>query len=797
MALRKPIFAVPGGSQQVASTDQIAFDAGATTIRSNAAGVTRLVGAKLGDVATSFDFIDPQFHAAIQAGTLLDGDFSANLTAACAQVGGAGTLEVLPGLYGVANEVILAAPINMRFRTGAWLRQTLGFANGDNRGMLRLLPGAASSVLAFDRNAGLDGNRDNLVSAYCALDRIGNNVVPGQDRYAIKWSWHGIWFDQCDNLTVTGLNAKNIMVAPLAGLSGSNPTFRDIRIKNSTKMIGTQSHIGGTIESIYGQDISNMAYPQGMPNGMPIPFYQYAVETRLNKGTTFRDIHMRGYNFFVKDNNGVDIGEPNGGFFVAEQCEDCTFDDILGTGVQWGSSDTRQGQVTTGFGLSYCLNNKINALGMIGFYAPFSATSSTGKIASCLFDGANNSTPASGFALPGIRFTNGGILPTKDGLVASDARLQIGCDFDISDTVVKRSSVGIQMLCGNLRFTNTNSLANTIYGWQAIAAEPNISFPATTPCRVERIRLYGCSASYNGQSGFHNGGGIDVASYGGDFKNNGQLTSDASLASGLSSLGGNPDRFDVFGGVVADDQAFTFLKYASYAPGSTDAKNRKDVLFAKADRIREGQHVFIVDALSPGNYLYTRIVAMQNELATCEFQSAATFTANANNIYAISGTAGLSSAYVTGVGTSFTTQITGPTFIRIGASQYFRVRKIVDDTHLYVEATPDVVIAPGAALALLQCTVVGIPSQRKPLYLNSGATNVQFSPSSVYGHVVDDIPYAADAGSILPLGTSVGIKVGAKKVVGPQQAAISDGLTDTQKIAATLAALRAHGLIAP
>jgi hypothetical protein len=33
------------------------------------------------------------------------------------------------------------------------------------------------------------------------------------------------------------------------------------------------------------------------------------------------------------------------------------------------------------------------------------------------------------------------------------------------------------------------------------------------------------------------------------------------------------------------------------------------------------------------------------------------------------------------------------------------------------------------------------------------------------------------------------------QVVGPQQAAISDGLTDSQKIAAILAVLRNHGII--
>jgi hypothetical protein len=39
------------------------------------------------------------------------------------------------------------------------------------------------------------------------------------------------------------------------------------------------------------------------------------------------------------------------------------------------------------------------------------------------------------------------------------------------------------------------------------------------------------------------------------------------------------------------------------------------------------------------------------------------------------------------------------------------------------------------------------------------------------------------------------LAINGEKVVGPQGAAISDGLTDTQKIAAILDRLREHGLV--
>lgn len=39
------------------------------------------------------------------------------------------------------------------------------------------------------------------------------------------------------------------------------------------------------------------------------------------------------------------------------------------------------------------------------------------------------------------------------------------------------------------------------------------------------------------------------------------------------------------------------------------------------------------------------------------------------------------------------------------------------------------------------------------------------------------------------------LKIGGKQILTERQAAISDGLTDAQKIAAILAAMRTHGLI--
>ena len=40
------------------------------------------------------------------------------------------------------------------------------------------------------------------------------------------------------------------------------------------------------------------------------------------------------------------------------------------------------------------------------------------------------------------------------------------------------------------------------------------------------------------------------------------------------------------------------------------------------------------------------------------------------------------------------------------------------------------------------------------------------------------------------------LEIGGKKILGEQQAAISDSLTDAQRIAAILAVMRTHGIIA-
>jgi hypothetical protein len=540
----------------------------------------------------------------------------------------------------------------------------------------------------------------------CAGSSIIGGIYDGaRDQHIPTW---GSLADWCafrvtvNNVQIRDVRCKNFGTWAANIAFSDRSVFQNWDIQDSGKMIIAQFCSNSVFQNIKGKDIGN--------NGLAI--YQHPIELRANIDCTHENISLNGW---APDDAGL---EPYPIGITLNRLERST---VRGLRVS-GFSGTDQINQNQSGGI-------LNSYAKECTFDDFSVQGSTigiehATLYSCAVSNMQSDgefiTPDNGFSVGVIIYWGGQIqnnteVSAFDTLVKTTTRRTT-----ISGVNVSRHNIGAQLTLENCDVNGVMTCGNTYYGLQVKANQPSLWFPQQAPQTCKNATISDIVSRLNGYAGIV-GSGLETVTFGGaiDVSDNGQLSDlGTSYRSGVLFLGeldGGISAVSVGDITAGDTQNFTEVKGASFLPGAT-INNRKEIVLLDPDGVDVGQYIVLINVT--GSDLTVKVVDTAGERFIVETSAPATFT-ETGNLVSLAGTVSIAAQVVTGTGTSFETDITGHTWLKIG-SQYGIVSRVNSDTELILQSA----LTNGSGLAISRVAVdlQGIPSQQYGVVINSSTT---------------------------------------------------------------------------
>jgi hypothetical protein len=588
---------------------------------------------------------------------------------------GGGTLPA--GTY-IVGAVTASAPFKLTWMPGAIVKQK---ANTASANWITLTAGAAGSDLG---EAYFDGNKANqtFVSASTAI-RL--NTVDGVKMRGkiVNTLAYPILTTDCDRLdievTVEACNA----VASFA--RGENCTLN---------------------VTAYGTDNSGLA------------LYQHAIDyadmTNSTLSGIVRDLggDASGLSNFA---SGITVLRATDCYFPVLDCSTPTADAIYTLGISFVGGKGNSG----GSLISKGCRQNIEFAGM-----------QDSVFATAYVDGEYNLTTAvpSADSIVGLIVHAGAPYAPSitSGSVSGTRNVHIGLAH------IQRCGTGVKDRTGGVTFGRITSIGNTVDGYRLESYASAIDyFPGSLAVPLEKTVLGIVDFSGNGRAGLMLDEALRGLSIsGGRIANNGQNTTNTAItrAGVAMQLTGLKQGVLIGAGVnVVDTQSYTKNLGASYEPGATDAANQYTFSLLSPGLLGLGENITLVNVLSGPADASGKIVAIDKDEFTVEFDSAKTFV---DAVSSGTGTISSSGTTVTGVGTAFTTEIIGRCWIKADG-EYRQVMTVTSDTSLTVNAAFTAPLA-GDTFERVRASITGIPSQQYGVYYDQYCTDCDFGQAN-YG----------------------------------------------------------------
>lgn len=659
---------------------------------------------------------DPQFGAI--------GNGVANDTAALnAATANGGTVYVPAGTY-LCDGWVISKKTHLIFEAGAVLKQRVAPSlSGGIGSLLRFTTGSDGSTI---ENARLDGNRGALGATY----------VPGT-------FWIGLRIEYVDNVTVIGGEFYNHIGHALyvTGLTDNSPAkgilVRDVYVHDCAQVICVVACRDSRIENIRAKDISNAGYL----------VYQHAYEFRLISRFDVDGLYLDG---FTPDINGQD--NLSLGLDCSRADNDCSFSNIHFTGYQ-GTGHLGLGAAFTG-----AKNLHLKDFIITNFHAGLQlATVQESTASGITIDNAYKSSNTYGLSIEGAGYVAGLVIPDAHYNAQTS-------NVVISDSVVKRSDVGVTSTARDIEFRNVTSIGNNQYGFLIKSNADNApSFPGQTAPRADNVALVGCHASGNGYSGLYAAANTDVTVIGGNYLNNGQNAA-APDRDGIHSEGTTNDIAVLSSPGVYDDQTWTKTAGGSILPGTYAGP--VSMLMLDTSGMFVGQKVTISNIGGPGVHATVKITDIIGDAVVFDYTGT---VSDSGNLVALTGTVASTASTITGTGTTFTTQILGPSYVKVGGA-YPIVRKVLSDTSASI--TGGSVVAAGATASRVAFTVTAIRSQQTGVLLASTFASAYIDRIVARSNVAKSMDFLyASASAVLP-GSILTLSANAVSIAGSSSPAL-------------------------
>jgi hypothetical protein len=685
-----------------------------------AVAVARTLANRFADVVNVKDF------GAVGDGVADDTDAIQRAINAAGQGSGAVTLP--KGIYSVNPNINVDSPVNIQLQAGCIVRQrSLGTTSGLTFMRFALFTFNSGAVGSAITGPGiLEGNRQNLASAFLALPKTHNSYS-----YTIEFFYCGI-VSYCSNLTICNLTIKGFLGSAILHLFGDNGNLYDIDIQDCTNALLYQSSKNAMISHINVISVSNIV------NNVAIPVWQHPIQFRILFNCSINNITVAEFSAKVKDANGNDIGDPYPITFSFSTTNNSNISNLKANKYTYDPTDLSMTADSQSFEITSVTSCTFdNLIGLESLRGMMIASGLNNVFSNCVFDSKGNQQ-LNNVLSPGILICLGGI-NTPIGSVDTDYRATATTkDNFFNNIVISGYLIGVQVSSSDITLNSVKCFNNVEYGFvirEWIKNSPN--FPEGDIPNIERVKLIGCEGSYNGLGGLAYSGGSYISVIGGEFSNNGQdSTSQSPLRNGIISAGSSPVSFVSHVGLRASDtQNFTKLKSISFIPSLTNNKNQISVLLNNPDLLHAGQRILVVNGTGSGD-INAKIASLDKDSAILQTTSPETFS-ETGNLTTLTGTvsASLGSLNLTGSGTFFKAQIKGTCFIKIN-SNYYRVARVFSDTSLQVDVVGGLPLLSGATANLVLCDIHGIPSQLHGLYFVNNTTNMSFSDCQLTGNVV-------------------------------------------------------------
>lgn len=222
--------------------------------------------------------------------------------------------------------------------------------------------------------------------------------------------------------------------------------------------------------------------------------------------------------------------------------------------------------------------------------------------------------------------------------------------------------------------------------------------------------------------------------------NNGQEQAAISARYGVF-LNGNIDYPFVVNNDLRDTQTFTYNNLATFTPAALASNTAFDItLKSNAEVLLPGQRIVLVGASPSATDLTVKVIDVKalDEVSVIPI-SVTTGTMTAPTTTG-TGTISTSGTAVTGVGTSFDTEILGRVWIKYG-SEYRQVVKVISATAMTLDTGFSSDAPGGTALTIVETDIDGVPSQTRGLEASVSTTTNVTAFGNRYDGVTDAVPF--------------------------------------------------------
>lgn len=540
------------------------------------------------------------------------------------------------------------------------------------RAVFDFRPGAAGSSI---RGGIIDGNRDELGPYFANPD----------------WLWTGLRALNVHDFTVEDVTAQNC-VALAFWLQGNRMFGRNLRARDCGK--------GSQIKMVTNGHFSGLDF-SGIGNA-GLDVYQHVNTWRHLENVVFDGIIVKD---FQPDTAGR---EPSPGAITLEECQRLSISNVVIDGFLGTSKDGS----SRGF-----VANSVNSMAISGIIVR--GYTDGVRLHACESVSITNFHLDGAYAAPlrsGILVQNAGIIEDPKGNLAFEARTpHASRHVSISNGVVKRFYLGMEVRGAHVTITNTDIFANTSHGVQINRAPSNGIFGGEPKEVAGSVELGpGVSIFNNGGLGVHLSEWVDFRAIGARIVNNGQDTSLANvMRAGIATLTDTGKKGLAFieNCFLGDDQNFIHLDAASFMPGPTDGNNRKGVYFNNLTGIYEGQWVRLVGAAGGGTDIVAKVIAINMDEMAVTVQTAAPATfSDSGNLATLTGTFDTSGQYLLGTGSQLLSEALP--FAVIKANGEYRILRAVNADDQAILEQPFSADLSGATVQIIKIDVAGIPSQQ-------------------------------------------------------------------------------------
>ena len=612
----------------------------------------------------------------------------------------------------------------------------------------------------------LDGNRAALAPYYIGHTRLG------QDNH-----WWGIRNEFVNDGTIINVKFRNFMSEGFYTIGGNRFRALDFDVADcgvAFAVQGENTYSSGCVVRGKVRNIGNVIA------GAAYYIFQHGITFGTQTGFMF-DVQFEG---FCASKEGTDGMSTGGG----KEPVPIGINFYL---LEGGSINASIRDYTTVAGLTSIhqgtnfssVNNCSGRISSYGFEQALAMSSSCGNQFDIDFDG--DYLQVAGFSREGLLLTHGGVSPPNAATLAGEAGSNLISRDNVLRGTVKRFGIGVRDEGESNDISGLSVIGNVTDGVQLVVAQGT---SASYPLARRRISggrdLIGTNSYTNGNSGVIYTGGTGDRVINCYLRDNGQTFGSAPQPYNLSVVADAGEGVDLqlVGNDVDITPAVTLTNEVSFVPGTAMAKpaNRVynsstalthvyPVVMRNVNAYSVGQIIRLKGVLSGGLDADGKVVDIQEDTVTMAFGTAVVFSAT-GVLDNLTGTGSTSGINVTGVGTSFTTEIDYPMYLKSG-SEYRRIVYVTSNTAAVIDSPFTTNLPSGSTLQVVRADVeTGIINAVSGYNVNG---NVTVGPMTIRDNIAENVDNFINAASF------PGIAAGSRFDVTYSLAMTGTGLSNT------------------